>query len=228
MLQQFRINLKSNLLIYKYYANFKNRFMNGHYSLAKTGIDLCIEAYPSSANTYLQSLLEEVNKDLTTAHHTHSVANMKMALVNDIPLVVIIRKPLDAITSRLVRFPNTNTNFALLEYYSFYSYVLNNINNLVIINFSELINSPLGVIERVNPRLSQNKQIDISKIDIERIVENTKKKIIEGENDNEKLALPSEKRELEKDHIKSVLEQNEILIDCDKIYNEILKNMYKK
>lgn len=66
--------------------------------------DICVEGYPSSANSFLLNVLRQIRPDLTIASHTHSVANIKLAEKHGVPWVLLMRKPVQAVASRVARF----------------------------------------------------------------------------------------------------------------------------
>jgi hypothetical protein len=47
------------------------------YSFAST--DMCVEAYPSSANTFVYNIMKELWPEADIAHHIHFVDNLKRA-----------------------------------------------------------------------------------------------------------------------------------------------------
>ena len=108
--------IKSNPILYRFVIYIK-RFcgQNNKNFLCNKSTDLCLEAYPSSANSFLCRVLKYSNKGLKIGQHTHSIANIKIALKYNIPVVAIIRNTLDAISSRVVRF-NKKVERCTMEY----------------------------------------------------------------------------------------------------------------
>lgn len=96
--------------------------------------DLCLEAYPSSANSFSFVLIRNLNGSLNIAHHTHAIASLKVALRRKIPTIIIIRNPLDAVSSRLSRF-DVDVTTSLLEYLWFYRFVYRHREDLTIYTF---------------------------------------------------------------------------------------------
>jgi len=64
--------------------------------------DLCIEGFPRSANSFaVQAIRHAQPHPIEIAHHTHVPANAMRACEWDIPTVVLVRAPDDAIVSRI-------------------------------------------------------------------------------------------------------------------------------
>lgn len=146
ILAKVRNFIRGNTLIYSllWFLQMKKKifFVN-----SKT--DLCVEGFPRSANSFLTQLLRLLCPHLKVGHHTHSIVNLKLGIKNKIPVFIIIRNPIDAITSQIIRMNELKSNnrfknitYAISDYKQFYEFVLKNNNHLVIINFDEVIHSP--------------------------------------------------------------------------------------
>ena len=62
--------------------------------------DICIEGFPRSANSFAVGAFEHAQSEpIRIAHHTHVPANAMRACEWDIPTLVLIRDPYDAIVS---------------------------------------------------------------------------------------------------------------------------------
>ncbi|QHS23473.1 sulfotransferase domain-containing protein [Virgibacillus sp. MSP4-1] len=220
MFQTIKVLLKSNEFIYSIYSSYKNNFQNGKYNIVNKRTDICIEAYPSSANTFLQYLVKENYNGLNIAHHSHSIPNLKKAIRKKVPMIVIIRKPKDAISSRITRF-STNTRYAILEYKYFYEFVYKHKEDILVLNFEDVIKQPLKVLKDIRDYV--NFDMNLNSVDnINVVIENVQKRIIEDEKDTEKLALPSDLREEKKQLVKSNIVEDKKFIDCEKVYKKLV------
>ena len=64
--------------------------------------DICIEGFPRSANSFsVQAFRYAQPESVRVAHHTHVPANAMRACEWQIPTVILIRSPADAIVSRV-------------------------------------------------------------------------------------------------------------------------------
>ena len=105
--------------------------------------DICIEGFPRSGNTFLYKLVKELNPELKTANHKHSVGHIKHAFYLNKPVIILIRDPLDAITSELIRYSNdgkiiSKHLYTINRYTQFYDYVSNVSNQVTLVTFAEL------------------------------------------------------------------------------------------
>jgi hypothetical protein len=132
---QARLFVKRTPWLYRPAKRLTGRGAADH--LCDRATDLCIEGYPSSGNSFSFAVLCRANGGLRIAHHCHSVANFQLAFDYGIPAVCLIRRPEDAIASRLARFQGAMRS-AILEYVSFYDFVLAHRDRLTVVTFDEV------------------------------------------------------------------------------------------
>ncbi len=135
--------------------------------LVTESTDICIEGFPRSANSFsVQAFRYAQPQPVRIAHHTHVPANATQACEWNIPTVVLIRAPDDAIVSRIaldkevqivehgVETPRQYISFTawLHAWRSFYQSLLpyRNQERLLVAPFSAAIQDMGRVIERVN------------------------------------------------------------------------------
>ena len=117
---------------------FRSRFPN----IAAADTDICIEGYPRSGNTYFVSAFLGWNRGLSAAHHTHLAGSAKYALMRDIPTVILIRGPEDAVSSVLVWDGLLNTTVALASYIHFYHSLWKHREHFLALSFDEVTKQP--------------------------------------------------------------------------------------
>jgi len=113
--------------------------------------DLCIEAYPRSANSTAVRLFRIANPGAIIAHHTHTTANLSLAVRHDIPALVILRPPLDAICSSIIYAGHSRPDGEILHYVIFHEWVANHSDYLALADFATVLtdfNVPIGRINR--------------------------------------------------------------------------------
>lgn len=116
--------------------------------------DIVVEGFPRCANTFAVAYLSVTNREsLTIARHTHTIAQVKMALGLRKPTVILLREPLDAMASWAVR-DQVPIKHAITEYVSFYSFIEKYHSHLLIIDFATLISEPSALPERINRRFA--------------------------------------------------------------------------
>lgn len=78
------------------------RRRNSHRHLIDKSTDLVVEGFPRSGSTYLVSWLNLSNPHLKIASHLHSIAHIRSAIRQSIPVVLLLRPPREAVTSEYI------------------------------------------------------------------------------------------------------------------------------
>jgi len=191
--------------------------------IAHKKTDLIIEGYPRSANTFSKVVVELSNPRVSIAHHMHSRAQIVRGIKYQIPTIVLLRNPKDAISSLIIKTALSNNNLDRMiseyaYYYSvFYREIESFIGSIFLVNFESVTKSPNQFIESIGQRY--NLDLESFKSDDDAI--STVFDVIKMRNisrvghDSKKLAIPS----VEKESYKSILD--------DKIQrNEYYRNAY--
>ena len=194
--------------------------------------DLVVEGFPRSANTYALAKIRIANPLLKIAHHIHGVGQLKLALLYGIPCVVLVRKPIDAVASLVIREPGATTKYSLNNYIHFYKYVLKNREHFIIAEFQEVINDFDGLVGRTSKRYNGLRltEVNYTKIDVKNTVEKMDKDDTSKSGiDPKKVALPSAEREREKivvcEHLR--VECGVLIGEADEIYHKLIKKSGK-
>ncbi|WP_174614761.1 sulfotransferase domain-containing protein [Virgibacillus ihumii] len=214
------------------YSSYKYVFERSSYyrNITKKVTDICIEAYPSSANTYLMFLVLNLNKDIYISHHTHTIANMKLAIKMNKPCVVVIRNPLDAISSYIFRFNSeeSENNKVLIraidEYFEFYKFVQKNIENVYLVTFEDLIDNTSDVM--VELQNYTNLELNIENIDMEVLINkslNDVKNKAERKGRSGKGSVPSKSKEMGKKVVKNKIKNFSTYHESLELYNSLIK-----
>ncbi|MGF1512402.1 MAG: hypothetical protein ACFB5Z_01710 [Elainellaceae cyanobacterium] len=113
--------------------------------------DLVIEGFPRSANTFAVAAFKcAQNKELEIAHHMHVSAQVIRASKLNIPTIVLIREPKDAVISLVIRDPSVSLDHALKMYVIFHETILPYKSSFILAPFETVINNYSTVIERLN------------------------------------------------------------------------------
>ena len=115
---------------------------------------ICIEGFPRSANTFLALFFSYWNPELKTAHHLHLPLQIKVSARYNIPAIVVIRHPLDAISSLMVRESFLYTWVAIKTYLLFYTMVKG--QEFLLARFEDCTRRPETIIEKVNERYGKS------------------------------------------------------------------------
>lgn len=122
--------------------------------------EIVIEGFPRSANTFAVVAFEHAQgRRVSIAHHLHAPAQVLRAVEQKIPAIVLIREPVAAVVSLLIRDPRLSAYQALLDYVSFYGRILRVRDWIVVGNFVEVTNNYGSVIQRVNQRFGTDFRI---------------------------------------------------------------------
>jgi len=115
--------------------------------------DICIEGYPRSANSFsIRAFTSVQTRDLKIAHHTHLAGQVLGAIKMGIPTIVLIRKPLDAALSLVLREPGVGTVTALSLYLDFYAPLIGVRDRFVLAPFETVISDYGAIIREVNEK----------------------------------------------------------------------------
>lgn len=115
---------------------------------------LVIEGFPRSGNTFAVYAFEQAQRrKVSVAHHLHAPAQVIRATNWRIPCLVLIRNPMDAVLSLVIREPRISLPQAFRHYISFYETVAAcDGDGYVLGPFEELVSDYGAVLERVNER----------------------------------------------------------------------------
>ena len=129
------------------FAIYNMLFLTKRKNIVDENTDLLIDGYPRSGNTYCFAKFKFLNPKLNIASHRHEFGHIYSALKRKIPVVVVVRDPLDSISSFIVR-ESVSTSFALRYYIYFYNKVLVNIKNIILLDFKNIVlNKDFGFID---------------------------------------------------------------------------------
>lgn len=116
------------------------------------GMDVCIEGFPNSANTFMMNVVQAWNPDARLAHHVHVPLQLILATEYGIPAVALIREPADAATSILVKNRHLSPSALLWVYERFYGRILPYSRDLIFARFDDVTRSPDAVLVRINEK----------------------------------------------------------------------------
>lgn len=228
---KFRSIIKSNRIIIKYFL-----LLRGKKSfLVNSNTALCIEGFPRSANSFIHQSLKILLPDVKTGHHTHCIANIKIAFKKKVPVYILIRNPIEALSSFILRmiWIKKRGSFIKYSYYGitdykyFYKFVLDNLDKVEIICFNEIIKNPKQILEKIVKKLNLNldvfKNTNISDFEDKALSNITKA-------DFRVSSKPDKRKSIYKNKIKFYLNDNHknSLKELDKIYELVTSKTYSK
>lgn len=192
--------------------------------------DVVIEGFPRSGNTFLTAAFVFANKErpIKIASHLHSELQILNGIKYGTPCIVIIRRPIDAILSLVIREPTVSVNEAIDMYSNFYSALIPHKNKFVVASFDDVVADVNMIIRKVNIRYSTDFY------EIESLSENTGKifSLIDemGKVDSKDhkirmthVARPDDSRDkIKAEKIKMLEKYKFALADADDVYRRFL------
>jgi hypothetical protein len=216
----FSIIAASPLLVSLFYGQrkkFKPLVANKHSRIV-------IEGFPRSANTFAVVAFKQAQtNDFLIAHHIHAEAQFKLAVKYNIPAIALLREPLDAVCSLLIRDPSYTVDQALLRYIKFYS-VVNELNDqLLIAKFSDVTQNFNKVITQCNKKFSTNfLLLPNTEKDIKNIFDEIKKINQKKElGDVNMLAIPNQLKDNKKSALKTQVTLNPLFNKANDLFNHL-------
>ena len=114
--------------------------------------DITIEGFPRSGNTFAVAAFEfSQNKELTIAHHTHSAAQVIESVKLNIPTLLLVRFPKDAIISLVIR-ENISITTAIKSYVNYYENLYKYRDKVYLVSFEKLTTDFGEIITAVNKK----------------------------------------------------------------------------
>lgn len=215
-----KLLLRDNQYLYSLYSNFRSKYLKESRTNVVVNTNFCIESVPSSANTFFQYFMRYMLPEAIFAHHTHSLGTIKAAISKKVPIIILIRNPLDAVSSRTARFDDSIEE-GLLEYVKFYKFIENNNDKFFVLTFEEIVNLEFD-------RLFGFLDKKCVKYDVKFIPEAIQyaKRGVEYLGDSEKRnPLPNKSRNSEKERIKKNILMNNQYLEAEEIYTRIINNI---
>lgn len=205
-----------------------SRILTGKDYFANKKTDVVIDGFPRCANTYATFAFKCAQKDndLIIGHHVHKISRFLIAKKYNIPAILLIRNPIDCISSLLIRQPLYDPRVLFKEYYYIY-FNIYKINHFVVADFNDVKNDYGNIIKNLNSKFNSNFNVYYkNELNEEKI-----KLIIQSQDDlkgkgnvNARIAYPNKERLRIAQDLKATLlkdEYKEDLKKCNFIYNTI-------
>jgi len=117
--------------------------------------EIVIEGFPRTANTFTHIAFKYAQtKSVNIGHHTHAAAQVIAGVRNNLPTVVLIREPEEAIISYLIGDfdPGITMRQVIHDYIAFYKPILPYRDRFVLAPFQEITTDYGAIIHRVNEK----------------------------------------------------------------------------
>ena len=115
---------------------------------------LLISGYPRSANSYARIAFEVANPEHANhlSSHLHSPWATKKAIHLGVPVILLIRRPLEAVASLVQADPSLPLDAALRLYLRFYRDLFDIRGDVEVVSFDDAVGDFASVISRCNSR----------------------------------------------------------------------------
>ncbi len=114
---------------------------------------LVIEGFPRSGNTFaVEAFRAAQPHDVPLSSHVHTPAQVVRAVRGRIPVLLVVRAPLDAAASMMLAAPYMTARGALYEWIRFHRRLVDHREDVVVATFDQITQDMGAVIERVNAR----------------------------------------------------------------------------
>lgn len=225
---RFKLKAKIVLSKYKIFKYVYRLFSPIHKNLVKPTTDIVIEGFPRSGNTFALASFTYSNK-VEVASHVHLPYQIVFAHTYTIPIIILIRHPLDAVASLMIRDSKYTVDEALVYYMMFHAVVEKYKDSLIISDFNDTVTDFPSIIQKLNNKFetsfkyhdNKEKTIDLIKQNLEK--EERKKY---GEGYKKVFGLPSQERASEKLVLTNSIQQSRYYNGAKKIYQDLLSQLY--
>ena len=219
------IRIRPKLFIY--IMSRRNKFKD---IIVNNNTEIVIEGYPRSANTFaVAAFVYSQGRDVSIARHTHAPAQLILAVNARLPVIFLIRKPMDAVISLVIRDEAISLKYALQTYIWYHRSLLTIVKDCVIADFSQVTENYSTIINDVNSKYGKKYQLfdhnKESESDIFNLVEMMEVNDSGGALRESHVARPSKSRMNRKKELQEQLllpENSRLLKECTRLYNEIV------
>jgi hypothetical protein len=170
---------------------------------------LVIEGFQRSGNTFAFFAFEMSQPTpVKVAHHLHAASQVVAGVRRDLPVLLLVRGPHDAIVSHLVREPAVTVKQAIAHYVRFHRAVLPHRDRLTVGEFTDVTTDFGTVTRRLNERFGTSfGEFEHTKGNVARcfeLIEARNRTLFQGRIDERYVARPSADR----DALKSRFEED--------------------
>jgi len=224
-----RTVLQRSALLHRAVARFRSRRFPSALVRRQTS-KIVIEAYPRSANSISVRMFRAANPEIPRTeitHHTHSIQTVKYALKWDVPVLVILRNPIDAVSSSMIAYGNVSDamiTIFITKYIDFHKWLPSHREEIVLARFEEVVGDGFrDVCLRINARFGTSFATDF---DSRELRERTEERILQDSPKRERPAnipVPSEERSLLLEEINPRVAAHPLSSRAQALYQELVE-----
>ena len=125
---------------------------------------VCLEGFPRSGNTFATVLLRRRGIAQLSSHR-HAPAQVERALRAGVPVVLVVRDPVEACASQLVGAPDLRPGDVLWAYRRFHDALVSRRDDVLVLSFETLTGDPAAVLHAVADHTGR--ELDTAPVDDE-------------------------------------------------------------
>lgn len=205
-----------------------SRLLSGRDCYTTKNTDIVIDGFPRSGNTYATyAFIVAQKKNLIVANHIHKKSQFLLAEKYGIPAILLIRQPVETISSLMIRQPKYDPAVLFEGYYFFYN-SLKISNAFILAPFDKLIDNYGQIIQKVNDKFGTTFDLYQKSIEneekVKRIVQ-TQDELKNAKDYDQRVAYPNAERKKMKKDILDTLKNSfyaEKLQKCNEIYEYLI------
>lgn len=191
--------------------------------------NIVIDGFPRCANTYATYAFDIAqDKRLSIAHHIHKKSQFLVAEEYGIPAILLIRNPIDCISSLLIRQPKYEPLTLFKGYYYLYHGLLKH-DGYIVAEFKDVLNNYGNLIAKVNLKFAANFNLYVKNEENEERIKqiiHAQEDLIDAGNPLQRVAYPNDEKKNSVKEIKKNLHSTVYKKWSDKcidVYNEMIK-----
>ena len=220
-----RLFFKKNVFTYIIYFIISRRNFG---KLPNSKNSFFFTGFPRSGNSYFTNLIKYCKPDLNFSSHLHTIASIKMALNKNVLVLVILRNPLDSISSlyvmknKLGQMNQLLLHSLLKEYIHYHEFLNKNRRDLNFISFEKATINPNYFIQELKNVLPNFNFTDDDKTRMNHFIEGgflkNKQKKMSSTHSTQFSSTPNHKRNLLKKEITELLKQDSSFSKTQQLY----------
>ena len=208
-----------------------SRIGGGPLTVVSKETELVIEGFPRSANSFAATaFLSSQPYPVRLASHLHAPAHVMEAVRLGVPVMLIVRDPVDAILSLAIFRPHASIDQCIREYIRFYRPLIPFRNKVVAVKFNDVVSDFGACIDVLNNKLGLSFDVFIHseenvKACFSLVDSDWRGKNASGELPVRRVGRPSKERRKIKGELMAVLNEGRYvkgLSEAVSVYNSIL------
>ena len=184
--------------------------------------DLIVEGFPRSGANFLTALIQNTTKLKNISYRRHCVCQIASAKRLNIPTIILLRNPLDAIASTCVATFGVISVERLLKYYSTYYRKVNDLNYGIIVCSDSIFRSHDILLQYIRKNWAE---VDLENCDLATIKLDAQKKYSKTHDDVQKFEAPTPsklKSAMKEKYYKQILNSGGYS-ECIDLYEKLMK-----